>query len=64
MITITQEQFLQMSLIERDFVRTLVSGGLASQIDEQQAMRDHIMAHFEKEKEEQENAKKLEATFV
>ena len=64
MITITEEQFLQMSLTERDFVHTLVSGGKATQIDEQAAMKDHIKAHFEKEKEEQEYAKQLEATFV
>lgn len=64
MITITQEQFLQMSLTERDFVHSLVSGGKATQIDEQAAMKKRISDHFAREKEEQKYTEELEKSFV
>ena len=64
MITISEDQFLKMSLSERDFVNTLVSGGKATQIDEQAAMKKRISDHFAREKEEQKYTEELEKSFV
>lgn len=64
MITITEEQFLQMSLTERDFVRTLITNRKATETDEQAAVRKRISDHFAREKEEQKYTEELEKSFI
>ena len=64
MITINEEQFLQMSLTERDFVHTLITNGKATEIDEQAAMKKRISDHFAKENDEQKYTEELEKSFV
>lgn len=64
MVTINEQQFLQMSLSERDFLHTLITNGKATEIDEQAAVRKRINDHFVREKEEEHYTQELEKSFV